>query len=246
MPHKYQLRNDGPGLLHHVTARVNWRAWHLDDDRAKQFLARLIQEAADTFGIDVLAAVLLSNHMHLSLRSPPKLLYVRHTSRRMPNRHYRPWPKGHQKSTVVAQFMRSVRHRMSLRRQGELGLSGRFWEGRYDTKPIEDRMSLVVRIAYDHRNPVKAGMVSRPEQYLWSTARTWSSGEVTPLPVLIRQPLPFGLTIEELRDAVLRYQGDERLDSMSKQLQTLWSCPGPVPDETWARLFGDHGFGRKP
>ena len=241
VPYRYWLRVDGPGLLHHVTARVNWRAWHLDDDRAKELLAQLIQEAAHMFGIEVYGAVLMSNHLHLSVRSPPEALYRHHTSRRTSNRHYRPWPRGHQKSTVLAQFMRFIRQRMSVRRQKELGLSGRFWEGRYDARPIEDRTSLIVRIAYDHRNPVVAGMVRRPEQYRWSTARTWQSGEVTPFPLRIHQPVPFGLTFDELRDAVLRHQNDERLDTMREQLDVLWSCPGAVPDEAWSRLFRDRG-----
>jgi REP element-mobilizing transposase RayT len=221
---------------------VNWRAWHLEDDRAKQFLARLIRAAAEELGLDVFVAVLMSNHMHAVVRSPPEPLYRQHTSRRMPNRHYRPWPKGHQKSTLIAQFMRSIRQRMSQRRHKELGLSGRFWEGRYDARPIEDATSLVVRVAYDHRNPVKAGMVLRPEQYRWSTAGTWGSGTLTPLAVLIRQPLPFGLTRGQFRRDLLRYQNDERLDGMSEDLDTLWSSPGPITAEAWAELLERHGI----
>lgn len=238
----YQIRSDGPGLLHHITARVNWREWHLEDVCAKQCLAQLIREAAEEFGVDVLAAVLMSNHMHLVIRSAPAPLYRHLTTRRMPNRHYLRWPKGHQKSTVIAQFMRSVRQRMSLRRQKELNLSGRFWEGRYNAKPIEDATSLTIRIAYDHRNPVKQGMVVQPEDFRWSTAETWRTGAITPLPVLIRQPLPFGLTYETLRCDVLRYQDEEALDLMGGDLETLWSRPGPIPSEHWADLFRSHGM----
>lgn len=233
----HRIRIDGPGLLHHVTARVNWRAWHLEDDRAKHYLARLIRGAAEEFGVDIYAVVLMSNHLHTVVRSPPEELYRHHTTRRMPNRHYRPWPKGHQKSTLIAQFMRSIRQKMSRRRQKELGLSGKFWEGRYDARPIEDRTSLVVRIAYDHRNPVKAGMVSRPEHYPWSTAETWRTGAITRLPVLIRQPLPFGLTHDDLRQDLLRYQDDDRLDRMGKDLDAIWSLSGPISIETWAELL---------
>jgi len=238
----YAKRNDGPGLLHHVTARVNWRAWLLDDDGSKYLLARLIREAAEEFGLDVLAAVLMSNHMHLVVRSPPSELYRHLTARRTSNRHYRPWPDGHQKSTVIAQFMRAVRHRMSVRRHEELELSGRFWEGRYDARPIEDAKSLAVRIAYDHRNPVKESMVERPEDFPWSTAAAWRTGVKGSLPILIRQPLPFGLTREGLRSEVLRYHGDPRLDEMDDALRERFARPGPISEEDWRELFDEYGI----
>lgn len=237
----HQIRIDRPGLLQHLSANVNWGAWHIEEAGAKRCLAQLIGETAEAFGVDIFAAVLMSNHMHLVLRSPPELIYKLHTSRRMPNRHYRPWPKGHQKSTVIAQFMRSVCHRMSLRRQRELGVSGRFWRGRYDAKLILDATSLIVRMAYDHRNPVKQGMVERPEQFAWSTAATWRSGEFTALPVLIRQPLPFGLTHDELRRRLLRFQNSKVLDHLDDDLKAMWSRPGPIPTETWAELLRKHG-----
>jgi len=34
---------------------VNWGEWHFADDSAKRNLARLIREAAEEFGVDVLA-----------------------------------------------------------------------------------------------------------------------------------------------------------------------------------------------
>jgi len=60
MSHKKRL--DGPGLVHQITARVNWRDWHFADDSAKRNLARLIREAAEESGVDVLAARTLLPH----------------------------------------------------------------------------------------------------------------------------------------------------------------------------------------
>ena len=131
---------------------------------------------------------------------------------------------------------------MSLRRQKELGLTGQFWEGRYDAKPILDATSLVVRMAYDHRNPVKQGMVARPEDFEWSTAATWQSGEITELPVVISQPLPFGLSHADLRRRVLRFQSNSALDNMDDALDDLWSLSGPISTEAWQELFREHGL----
>lgn len=214
-------RTDGPDRLFHITARVNWRAWHLETDQAKSTLADLIIDAATEFGVFVLACVLMSNHMHAVLQSPPEPIYRRLTGRRTPCRHFRPWPANHQKSTVIGQLMRVVRRGMSVLRQSELELSGRFWEAAYDARPITNPLSLLVRVAYDHRNPTKAGVVVRPEDYPWSTANEWATGKKGPIPLILPDSLPFGLRLDEFRKDVTRYQRLRQLDDLDEGMQRL-------------------------
>lgn len=233
-------RIDGPNRLFHITARVNWRVWHLEDDRAKQALARLLSDESVAFSIRLLAAVLMSNHFHLVVQSPPEPAFRRLTGRRTPCRHFRPYRAHHQKSSVIAQFMRSVRHTMSVRRQNELELSGRFWEGAYDARIIHDPLSLVVRIAYDHRNPVKEGMVGRAEDYRWSSARQWVTGEAGEIPVALHEPLPFGLSSEDLRSSVLEYQAARTLDECTPELQTALEASEGT--EALVAVLREHGL----
>ena len=100
---------------------------------------------------------------------------------------------------------------MSNLRQRDLGLSGKFWEGDYDARPVESPESLLIRIAYDHRNPVKVGIVERPEDYFWSSARSWHSGDPGPVPLCL-DAKPLGLGREDLLESVLRFEGWEDLD----------------------------------
>ena len=210
-------RRDGPGRIFHITARVNWRVWHLLEEKARRLLARLIREQALAFDVAVLAYVFMANHFHLVTVSPEPKLYRAHTSRRTACRHRQPFPRGHQNASVVSQFMREVRRTMSKLRQHDLGLTGKFWEGDYDARLVESPESLLVRIAYDHRNPVKAGIVERPEDYLWSSARTWRSGEPGPIPLSLDSK-PLGLGREELVESVLRFEGWEDLDEFMPTL----------------------------
>ena len=191
--------------------------------------------------MDVLAGVLMSNHLHLVVRSPAERLYRRLTSRYTACRHYRPLPAGHQKSTVIAQFMRSVRQRMTIGRQAELGLAGRFWEGRYSAKPIQDPTSLIVKMAYDHRNPVQQGMVAVPEEYAWSTASTWSNGTSSELEVIVHHSLPFELDHGTLRRRLLGIQGLEALDAMGRRIDELIARFEPITEAEWWELFRGHG-----
>ncbi|MFK7032405.1 hypothetical protein [Flavobacterium oreochromis] len=52
-----------------------------------------------------------------------------------------------------------------------------FW--RHDNKPIELWSNSVIqqKIDYIHNNPVKAGMVFRPEDYVYSSACDYAGGQ---------------------------------------------------------------------
>jgi hypothetical protein len=195
----------------HLTAPVNWHFWHLDDERARGQLARVIQEESAAFDVALLAYALMANHFHLVTMSPDAEQYRKHTSRRTPGRHFRPWPKGHQNASVISQFMREVRRKVSKLRHRDLQLSGRFWEGDYDSRPVGWPESLIARIAYDHRNPVKAKIVERAEDYYWSSARSWRFGERGPIPIDL-DARPLGLSREELVEQVLHFERCKELD----------------------------------
>ena len=234
-------RHDGPDRVFHVTACVNWRAWHLEDDEAKDALVQLLATAATGFGVALWAYVLMSNHFHVVVQSPPTALYRRLTGRRTKCRHFRPWPPRHPKASVIAQFMRVVRRTTSVRRHKQLGLSGRFWEGPYDARSVRSPLSLVTRIAYDHRNPVKQGMVTVPEAYRWSSAQEWTTGNRGGIALTLPQTLPFGLDHEDLRRQVLRYQSARQFDDMGEKLEGLFATDS-ADDEAFRRLLAECGI----
>lgn len=197
---------DAPDAVFHVTARVNWRVFHLEPHSCVSAFYRVLRECLALFGIDLLAYVLMSNHFHFVMRSPAEELFRELTTRRLRCRHRKPWPAGHQKRSVRAQFMRRLMHMTSLTIQRSLDLSGHLWEGSYHARRVLDDTDLVVTMAYDHMNPVEAAMERRPEDYRRSSASWWSRGGETPLP-LVQRSLPFDLEKSELRARVLRYQG---------------------------------------
>ncbi|MHC4339707.1 MAG: transposase [Planctomycetota bacterium] len=221
-------RNDGPGKVSHVTGRVNWRMWHLAIDGAIPLFLKLLGSALEQFSMTLWAYVFMSNHYHLVLQSPEGERYRTLTGRRTRSRHFRPWPKRHYKSSVLAQCMRTTLRGVSTKLQEQLGISGHFWEERYDARPVSDPWSLTVRIAYDHRNPVREGMVVRPEEYPWSSAGWWARAGTSPVPLGADENLPFGLELGPLRQAILRYQASRDLDDAMQALRTKkrrWDSP---------------------
>ena len=49
------------------------------------------------------------------------------------------------------------------------GRSGRLWEGRYKSSPVDTESYLLECSRYIELNPLRAGIVGRPEQYVWSS-----------------------------------------------------------------------------
>ncbi len=54
--------------------------------------------------------------------------------------------------------------------------SGHVWQGRYRSFPIEPGGHLLTVLRYVERNPVRAGMVARAQDWLYSSAREMGSG----------------------------------------------------------------------
>lgn len=198
----------------HITSRVNWRAWHLEPEEATNTLLRCLGSAAERFGVDLKADVVMSNHYHLVAQSPDEDLFRRLTCRRTCNRHFRPWPADHPKSTVIGQFIREVKLAVANRIQRKIGLQGHFWEGRHHRRRLSDEWAMVIAIAYDHRNPVKQGMAARPEDYKRSSARWWTYGTPSAVPLCQRSDFPFGASLEVFRSHLIRLQQEKALDGV--------------------------------
>lgn len=199
------FRDDAPNAVFHVTARVNWRVFHLEPQFCADVFYHLLDGCLDRFDVDLLSDILMSNHFHVVVRSPEEGRYRELTTWRTRCRHRLPWPRGHEKRSVLAQFMKRLMYCTSRSIQEKLGLTGRFWEEPYHSRRVLDATDLVVTIAYDHMNPVVANMTKLPDEYSRSSAGWWSGTSGSPV-ALLRRPPPFGLEIEELRREVLRYQ----------------------------------------
>jgi putative transposase len=56
------------------------------------------------------------------------------------------------------------------------GRTGTLWEGRYRGAPIDSEAYFLACSRYIELNPVRAGMVAHPRDYLWSSWRAHASG----------------------------------------------------------------------
>lgn len=241
------IRDDAPGAVHHVTACVNWQFWHLrSPERARFFLATL-EKTIVRFSLVLVGFVVMSNHCHLVTISPDEERYRVLTSRRTRCRHVRPWPRDHPNSTVLGQAMRHVRYTVARRVHTELDLRGQFWDGPYHARRVLNATDLLFTVAYDHRNPVRAGMTLRPEDHEWSSAAWWANTGPSPVPLVANDHLPFDLTVKEFRPLLVEYQQSRQLDDVIRALRkkgTEWEMLGVSEREELLRQAGLSAIGK--
>jgi putative transposase len=78
-------------------------------------------------------------------------------------------------SETLAQAMQSLKQ--GVARRLALRAHDSFWQERYYDFNVWSERKFVEKLRYIHRNPVERGLVTRPEDWAWSSFRHYSNGE---------------------------------------------------------------------
>ncbi len=71
----------------------------------------------------------------------------------------------------LARVIKAIKLSVALRRQERP-----FWQARYYDFNVFTEKKRIEKLRYMHRNPVTRGLVSRPEEWPWSSFRHYSTG----------------------------------------------------------------------
>ncbi len=164
-----------PGQPQHVILRGNNRTEIFCAEADYRFYLEKLQLACDKHGCDIHAYVLMTNHVHL-LISPQDEQSL---------------PKAMQ---MLGRYY--VQHyNYCYQRTGTL------WEGRYRATLIDTETYLLTCMRYIELNPVRAGMVSHPSEYPWSSYHHNAMNRVDDLITPYLEYLRLGKTVEERQAA---------------------------------------------
>ncbi len=171
--------------LHHVTARGNERRRIFRSDADRRKFLELLGEAVRRFAWSLTGWVLMSNHFHLVLETPEHLTLSEGMQ----------WLNG----TYADWFNRKYER------------VGHLFQGRFKSFLIEKETYLLEVLRYVVLNPVRAGMVERPEAYRWSSYRATAGLEVAPSWLDLSALVPtFG---DDAWQATYRAWVSEKIDS---------------------------------
>ena len=131
------------GICYHVINRGNRRATVFHTSEDYDAFVRLIGRACMRIPMRVLAYCLMPNHFHFVL-----------------------WPYG---DGDMSRWMHWLLTSHVVRYHKILGTSGRVWQGRYKSFPIEQDRHLLTVLRYVERNPVRAKLVTSARDWNWSS-----------------------------------------------------------------------------
>ena len=133
-----------PGVPHHITQRGNrrQRVFFSNDDKA--LYIKILKDQGAKKGLQFWSYCLMDNHVHLICvpKLPDSLsLGIGETHRRF--------------TTII---------------NARENWGGYLWQGRFHSCPL-DEWHLILAARYIEQNPVRAGIVKKPEDFQWSSAR---------------------------------------------------------------------------
>jgi putative transposase len=134
-----------PEIAHHVTQRGNRKQRTFFSDSDFTLYLGLLRHWCRRSGTAIWAWCLMPNHIHVILVPAG--------------------PDGLRAALAPAH------RRYSWEINQRQGWRGHLWQGRFASFPM-DEAHLHVCLRYVELNPVRAGLVQRPEQWPWSSART--------------------------------------------------------------------------
>jgi putative transposase len=153
------------GYPHHVIQRGNDREVIFGDGEDYRRYLEFMREVTRAAGIAVHAYALMPNHVHLLL-TPPDAVAVGRTMQAIGRRYVRWFNDRHART-------------------------GALFEGRYRSTVVEADRYLLACMRYIELNPVRAGIVQRPEQYPWSSYRHHAG--LSADPAIVDHPLYWSL-----------------------------------------------------
>ncbi len=133
-----------PGVPHHITQRGNRRQPTFFGDGDYALYLRLLRHWCAKAGTNVWAWCLMPNHVHLVL---------------VPAR-----------EDGLSAALGPAHRRYTWEINQREGWRGFLWQGRFASFPMEEG-HLHACLRYVELNPVRAGLVARPEDWRWSSAR---------------------------------------------------------------------------
>jgi putative transposase len=147
------LRIEYPGAFYHVTSRGNEQKDVFKSQKDRERFLSYVESAVVRYGAVVHTWCLMSNHYHLLLETP---------------------------SGNLSQIMRHINGAYTTYFNVKRKRAGHLFQGRYQAILVEADAYAVELSRYMHLNPVRAGMVAKPEHYQWSSYQSYIGQCTTP------------------------------------------------------------------
>jgi len=186
-----------PGSKYHVISRFVDRQFAMGDEKSKRIFAQIMFSQAAFSGVEILTYCIMSNHFHILLRVPERPPSTALDESEVLRRLGKIWAakkvenlqatfanmreisvegdslvelqldRFRRRMFDLSEFMKDVKQRFSTWFNQTNERKGTLFEERFKSVLVQDGQALRMMAAYIDLNPVRAGIVSDPADYLW-------------------------------------------------------------------------------
>ena len=160
--HRYYRSGD----FHFVTCSCYWRQPFLGTASRRDLFLKILERVRRRYRLVVLGYVVMPEHVHLLVSEPQQ---------GTPSTVMQALKLGFTRR-VLGEWKRQARVVPSQREFWELAPQ-HLWQARFYDFNVWSERKRVEKLGYMHRNPVKRGLVLAPEQWRWSSFRSYFCGE---------------------------------------------------------------------
>jgi REP element-mobilizing transposase RayT len=161
---------------YHVVSRTALDGFPLSE-REKSLLLDIMQNLSAVYFCQVLGFCLMGNHFHLLVTMFPEDEITDESVAASFKRRYGDEytlmpgqiPFYRQKWTSLSEYVKEIKQTFTRIYNKRRGRKGTFWSERFKSLIVEKGETLINCLAYIDLNPVRAGLVDRPEDYRWSS-----------------------------------------------------------------------------
>ena len=141
--------------LHFITFSCYQRQPFLHTEEAKDTVQQILEQTRKQQGLRIAAYVLMPEHVHLLTNEPA--------------------------TGTLATFLQILKQLTS--RQLKSPDQKQLWQRRYYDFNVSSPEKFTEKLQYIHRNPVTRGLVTKPEDYCWSSFNHHATGEPHPVEI---------------------------------------------------------------
>ncbi len=143
-----------PGAIYHIIQRGNNLQNIFREDSDYRWFLKTVEEIKREMAFKVHLYVLMDNHYHMTIEAT----------------------KNH-----ISGIMHSINSIYAIRFNKKYQQGGHLFQGRFKGILVDKDSYLLELGRYIHLNPVKAGLVKKPEDYNWSSYRAYGYKKEDPL-----------------------------------------------------------------
>ena len=155
-----EIRETGVGYTYHVSTRCVDQAYLLHKDELKEIALDVIEKAKKKYKFNCFCFTIMDNHIHIIIQTPEE--------------------------DNISLIMQVINKNIATKCNKALNRTGHFWGQRFHSTLIESEEQLFNTLVYLNLNPVKAGLVYDPKDWIWSSYNTYvnnlSQDDITDLP----------------------------------------------------------------